>query len=56
MIARMLMVHHDKPKVWHIAFRWEIEEKKNHENARNFLLRGLQHHPDAPLLYTDLFK
>lgn len=56
MIGRMLAVHQDKPKCWHIAARWEIEENKNYLNAKNLLLRGLHFHPDSQLLYNDMFK
>ncbi|KAK0173015.1 hypothetical protein PV328_006270 [Microctonus aethiopoides] len=55
MIVKMLQVHQDKPKCWHIAARWEIEESKNIINARKFLLRGLHFHPDSQLLFTDAF-
>ncbi|XP_011495959.1 PREDICTED: U3 small nucleolar RNA-associated protein 6 homolog isoform X2 [Ceratosolen solmsi marchali] len=56
MIGRMLSIHQDKPKCWHIAALWEIEENNNQQNAKNFLLRGLHFHPDSKLLYTDIFK
>ncbi|XP_012267956.2 U3 small nucleolar RNA-associated protein 6 homolog [Athalia rosae] len=56
MIGRMLQVHQDKPKCWHIAARWEAEEAHNMQNARQFLLRGLHFHPDSQLLFTDAFK
>lgn len=52
----MLQVHRDKPKCWHIAARWELEENKNKESAQLFLFRGLQIHPDSQLLYIDAFK
>ncbi|TGZ43802.1 U3 small nucleolar RNA-associated protein 6 homolog [Temnothorax longispinosus] len=56
MLGRMLQVHRDKPKCWHIAVCWELEENKNKHNARQYLLRGLQIHPDSQLLYIDAFK
>ena len=56
MISRMLQIHQDKPKCWHIAARWEIEENKNIETARQLLLRGLHFHTDSQLLFTDIFK
>lgn len=56
MLGRMLQVHQDKPKCWHIAARWEIEENKNKQNARQFLLRGLHIHPNSQLLFVDAFK
>ncbi|XP_011686887.1 PREDICTED: U3 small nucleolar RNA-associated protein 6 homolog [Wasmannia auropunctata] len=56
MLGRMLQVYRDKPKCWHIAACWELEENKNKHNARQYLLRGLQIHPDSQLLYIDAFK
>ncbi|KMQ92686.1 u3 small nucleolar rna-associated protein 6-like protein [Lasius niger] len=56
MLSRMLQVHRDKPKCWHIAACWELEENKNKQSARQYLLRGLQIHPDSQLLYVDAFK
>lgn len=34
MIARMLQVHQDKPKCWHIAAQWQIKEANNIDTAR----------------------
>ncbi|KYN05376.1 PREDICTED: U3 small nucleolar RNA-associated protein 6 homolog [Cyphomyrmex costatus] len=56
MLGRMLQVHRDKPKCWHIAAYWELEENKNKHSARQYLLRGLQKHPNSQLLYIDAFK
>ncbi|CAL7936304.1 unnamed protein product [Xylocopa violacea] len=56
MLGRMLQVHQDKPKCWHIAARWELEENKNKQTARQFLLRGLHIHPNSQLLFIDTFK
>ncbi|XP_054012932.1 U3 small nucleolar RNA-associated protein 6 homolog [Hylaeus anthracinus] len=56
MLGRMLQVHQDKPKCWHIAARWELEENKNKQTARQFLLRGLHIHPTSQLLFIDTFK
>ena len=56
MVGKMLEVHQDKPKCWHIAAQWEMEENKNIQNARNHLLRGLHFHDDSQLLFTDLFR
>lgn len=56
MLGKMLQVHHDKPKCWHIAACWELEENKNKDTARQFLLRGLHVHPTSQLLFIDAFK
>ncbi|XP_076230226.1 U3 small nucleolar RNA-associated protein 6 homolog isoform X2 [Nomia melanderi] len=55
-LGRMLQVHQDKPKCWHIAARWELEENKNKQTARQFLLRGLHIHPTSQLLFIDTFR
>lgn len=56
MIARMLQVHQDKPKCWHIAAQWQIKETKNIDTARQYLLRGLHFHPKSELLVLDMMK
>ncbi|RLU26381.1 hypothetical protein DMN91_000175 [Ooceraea biroi] len=56
MLSRMLQVHRNKPKCWHIAACWELEENNNKQNARQFLIRGLHIHPDSQLLYIDAFR
>ncbi|KAI4484367.1 hypothetical protein M0802_013112 [Mischocyttarus mexicanus] len=55
-IIKMLQVHQDKPKCWHIAARWEIEEEKNIDTARKLLIRGLYIHPNSQLLLIDTFR
>ncbi|XP_070150082.1 U3 small nucleolar RNA-associated protein 6 homolog [Polyergus mexicanus] len=55
-LSRMMQMHRDKPKCWLIAARWELEENKNKQNARQYLLRGLQIHSDSQLLYIEAFK
>lgn len=52
----MFQMHGDKPKMWQLASKWETEEQNNLEAARGFLLKGLQRHPDAEVLYLELFK
>lgn len=42
--------------MWQMASKFENEEQSNFENARNFLLKGLHRHPEAEILYLDLFK
>lgn len=39
-----------------MASKWESKEQNNLENARNFLLKGIHRHPEAEILYLDLFE
>ncbi|CAG9793729.1 unnamed protein product [Diatraea saccharalis] len=55
-IGQMLQIHGDKPKMWLLASKWEKEEEHNLENARSFLLKGLHRHPEADILYVELFQ
>lgn len=56
MLIRMLQVHADKPNLWVFAAKWEYEQCKSVENARQFLLRGIRFHPESKILYTEFFK
>lgn len=56
MIEKMIEVHQDKPECWIIAARWEIEENKNSQKAKQDLLKGLRLHPTSQHLYSDIFQ
>ncbi|KAG8041406.1 hypothetical protein G9C98_002394 [Cotesia typhae] len=53
---RMLKVHQDKPRCWHISAQWHIKETRDIERARKQLLKGLHFHPKAQILYKDLLE
>ncbi|KAJ0178448.1 hypothetical protein K1T71_006271 [Dendrolimus kikuchii] len=55
-LGQMLQIHGDKPKVWQMASKWESEEQNNLNNARNFLLKGIQRHPESEVLFLELFN
>ncbi|CAK1550599.1 unnamed protein product [Leptosia nina] len=55
-IHQMLQVHGDKPKTWQLASLFESKEKKNLDTARSFLLKGIHRHPEAEVLYLELFE
>lgn len=38
-----------------MAAIWESKQQDNLENTRNFLLKGLQRHPNSEELYLELF-
>ncbi|XP_032664948.1 U3 small nucleolar RNA-associated protein 6 homolog [Odontomachus brunneus] len=56
MLGRMLQIHGNKPKCWHIAACWELEENNNKQKACQYIFSGLHIHPDSPLLYMDAFR
>ncbi|XP_044586334.1 U3 small nucleolar RNA-associated protein 6 homolog [Cotesia glomerata] len=53
---RMLKVHQDKPRCWHISAQWHMKETRDIERARKQLLKGLHFHPKAQILYKDLLE
>ncbi|XP_028030528.1 U3 small nucleolar RNA-associated protein 6 homolog [Bombyx mandarina] len=55
-IGQMLQIHGDKPQMWLMASKWESLEQNNLENAKAFLLKGIQRNPDAEPLYLELFN
>ncbi|XP_014486143.1 PREDICTED: U3 small nucleolar RNA-associated protein 6 homolog [Dinoponera quadriceps] len=55
-LNRMLQMHGDKPRCWHIAACWELKENNDKEKARNLLLNGLHLHSKSQLLYIEAFR
>lgn len=54
-IGQMLQIHGEKPNVWQLASKWESKDQDNVDNARSFLLKGIQRHADSEVLYLELF-
>lgn len=54
--TRMLQVHNKKPELWIAAAKWEAEDNKSMENARNLLQRGLRFNPLNQKLWTEYFR
>ncbi|KAK6636837.1 hypothetical protein RUM43_010500 [Polyplax serrata] len=56
MLVRMLQHNSDKEDLWVYAAQWTMENEKSIANARQFLTKGLRHHPSSEKLYLELFR
>uniref|UniRef100_UPI00398EA5E3 U3 small nucleolar RNA-associated protein 6 homolog isoform X2 n=1 Tax=Pristiophorus japonicus TaxID=55135 RepID=UPI00398EA5E3 len=54
--SAMLAIHPDKPALWIMAAKWEMEDRLSSENARHLFLRALRFHPDSQKLYQEYFR
>ncbi|XP_072044117.1 U3 small nucleolar RNA-associated protein 6 homolog [Amphiura filiformis] len=54
--TRLLKVHSDKPALWIMAAKFQMEENSSSENARGLMLRALRHHPKSHKLWTEYFR
>ncbi|NP_001079708.1 UTP6 small subunit processome component L homeolog [Xenopus laevis] len=54
--SALLAVHSDKPTVWLMAAKWEIENNLSVESSRHIFLRALRFHPESPLIYQEYFR
>ncbi|NXN52516.1 UTP6 protein, partial [Rynchops niger] len=54
--SSMLAIHPDKPALWIMAAKWEMETRLSSENARHLFLRALRFHPECPKLYQEYFR
>ncbi|XP_069785730.1 U3 small nucleolar RNA-associated protein 6 homolog [Narcine bancroftii] len=54
--SAMLAIHPDKPALWIMAAKWEMEDKLSSENARHLFLRALRFHPESQKLYQEYFR
>ncbi|XP_032900631.1 U3 small nucleolar RNA-associated protein 6 homolog isoform X2 [Amblyraja radiata] len=52
----MLSIHPDKPELWIMAAKWEMEERLSSHNARNLFLRALRYHPHTHKLHHEYFR
>ncbi|XP_067859885.1 U3 small nucleolar RNA-associated protein 6 homolog [Heptranchias perlo] len=52
----MLAIHPDKPALWIMAAKWEMEDRLSSENARHLFLRALRFHPESQKLYQEYFR
>uniref|UniRef100_A0A8D0GJH7 UTP6 small subunit processome component n=1 Tax=Sphenodon punctatus TaxID=8508 RepID=A0A8D0GJH7_SPHPU len=54
--SAMLAIHPNKPALWIMAAKWEMEERISSESARQLFLRALRFHPESPKLYQEYFR
>ncbi|XP_054859608.1 U3 small nucleolar RNA-associated protein 6 homolog isoform X2 [Eublepharis macularius] len=54
--SSMLALHPNKPALWIMAAKWEMEDRLSPESARHLFLRALRFHPECPKLYQEYFR
>ncbi|KFR13797.1 U3 small nucleolar RNA-associated protein 6, partial [Opisthocomus hoazin] len=54
--SSMLAIHPNKPELWIMAAKWEMETQLSSESARHLFLRALRFHPECPKLYQEYFR
>ncbi|XP_029456568.1 U3 small nucleolar RNA-associated protein 6 homolog isoform X2 [Rhinatrema bivittatum] len=54
--SAMLAIHPDKPALWIMAAKWEMEDRLSSESARHLFLRALRFHPESPKIYQEYFR
>ncbi|NWZ64141.1 UTP6 protein, partial [Acrocephalus arundinaceus] len=54
--STMLAIHSNKPALWIMAAKWEMETQLSSESARHLFLRALRFHPECPKLYQEYFR
>ncbi|KAM6377133.1 U3 small nucleolar RNA-associated protein 6 homolog isoform 1-T1 [Pluvialis apricaria] len=54
--SSMLAIHSNKPALWIMAAKWEMETRLSSESARHLFLRALRFHPECPKLYQEYFR
>ncbi|XP_075575752.1 U3 small nucleolar RNA-associated protein 6 homolog isoform X2 [Pelecanus crispus] len=54
--SSMLAIHSNKPALWIMAAKWEMETQLSSESARRLFLRALRFHPECPKLYQEYFR
>uniref|UniRef100_A0A146VFC1 U3 small nucleolar RNA-associated 6-like protein n=1 Tax=Fundulus heteroclitus TaxID=8078 RepID=A0A146VFC1_FUNHE len=54
--STMLAIHPDKPALWIMAAKSELEDRNSSESARHLFLRALRFHPDNRKVYQEYFR
>ncbi|XP_030638289.1 U3 small nucleolar RNA-associated protein 6 homolog [Chanos chanos] len=54
--SSMLAIHPDKPALWIMAAKYEMEDRDSSESARHLFLRALRFHPENPKIYQEYFR
>ncbi|KAB0359177.1 hypothetical protein FD754_003333, partial [Muntiacus muntjak] len=56
LFSSLLAFHSNKPGLWILAAKWEMEDCFSSESARQLFLRALRFHPRYPKLYEEYFR
>uniref|UniRef100_UPI0037E95A45 U3 small nucleolar RNA-associated protein 6 homolog n=1 Tax=Semicossyphus pulcher TaxID=241346 RepID=UPI0037E95A45 len=54
--SSMLAIHPDKPAMWIMAAKCELEDRNSSESARHLFLRALRFHPNNKKVYQEYFR
>ncbi|KAI5613768.1 U3 small nucleolar RNA-associated protein 6-like [Silurus asotus] len=54
--SSMLSIHPDKPNLWIMAAKCEMEDRNSSESARHLFLRALRFHPENQKVYQEYFR
>lgn len=54
--SSMLAIHPDKPAMWIMAAKSELEDRDSSESARHIFLRALRFHPNNKKVYQEYFR
>ncbi|XP_061882895.1 U3 small nucleolar RNA-associated protein 6 homolog [Entelurus aequoreus] len=54
--SALLAIHPDKPALWIMAAKMELEERRSFDNARHLFLRALRFHPGNKKVYQEYFR
>ncbi|XP_061627552.1 U3 small nucleolar RNA-associated protein 6 homolog [Phyllopteryx taeniolatus] len=54
--STMLAIHPDKPALWIMAAKSELEERNSSESARHLFLRALRFHPGNKKVYQEYLR
>lgn len=54
--SAMLAIHPDKPALWIMAAKSELEDRTSSESARHLFLRALRFHPNNNKVYQEYFR
>ncbi|KAG7227669.1 hypothetical protein INR49_029430 [Caranx melampygus] len=54
--SALLAVHSDKPALWIMAAKSELEDRDSSESARHLFLRALRFHPNNKKVYQEYFR
>nr|XP_029481691.1 U3 small nucleolar RNA-associated protein 6 homolog [Oncorhynchus nerka] len=54
--SSMLAIHPEKPALWIMAAKSELEDRNSSESARHLFLRALLFHPESKKVYQECFR